>query len=282
MPQESCSIVEIACILKKCGIFYSKLHKDFLVIVSDEKFIINTLFTLLKKTFSINMDVLFRKNSKTNKSSYFILVKSKKDIAKLRAVYEIELEQFSDVCARQFLALTYVMCGSLTDPSKSYHLEFIFNDNNSAFLTSAVLNQLGFKSKVIERKNYFVTYLKDGSNISEFLSLINAFNAVMTFENTRILREIKGNVNRQVNLETANLKKTIDARVKHEEDIQYIFTTYGSGFLKPELMQVAKGRMDYPDSSLNELGEILGLTKSCINHRLRRISKIASKLRGEP
>lgn len=273
--QGECDIVEIACILRNCVVFYSKNDRDFAVISTEDFFIINRIFTLLKKTFSISIEVLLKKHARQEKTVYRLVITNKQAVQALMSTYELDLGRMSDTCAKQYLTLSYLLNGTLTDPKKSYHLELIFANKETALITADLCQRFGLKANVSIRKNYYITYLKDGSNISDFLSLVNAPNAVMAFENIRILKEISGNVNRQVNLETANLNRTISARIKHEEEINYLIQKHGNHYLKPELMDVAMARIAHPELSLSELGDLLGLSKSCISHRLRRISKLA-------
>jgi hypothetical protein len=136
-------------------------------------------------------------------------------------------------------------------------------------------------AKIVERKKYHVLYIKEGSQIVDFLNVVEAHIALMELENVRIVKEVRNSVNRQVNCETANISKTVTAAAKQMEDIRYLQCNKGFSQLAEGLREVAELRLEYPDSSLQELGQMLPepISKSGVNHRLRKISKIAEHLR---
>ena len=137
-------------------------------------------------------------------------------------------------------------------------------------------------AKIILRKKYYVVYVKEGSQIVDMLNIMEAHNALMALENIRIAKEIRNSVNRQVNCETANINKTVSAAVKQVEDITYIKNTVGFGELSEALQEMAILRLSYPEATLQELGKLLStpVSKSGVNHRLRKLSQIANELRG--
>lgn len=137
-------------------------------------------------------------------------------------------------------------------------------------------------AKIILRKKYYVVYVKEGSQIVDMLNIMEAHNALMALENIRIAKEIRNSVNRQVNCETANINKTVSAAVKQVEDITYIKNTVGFGELSEALQEMAILRLSYPEATLQELGKLLStpVSKSGVNHRLRKLSQIAHELRG--
>ena len=144
------------------------------------------------------------------------------------------------------------------------------------------MNEFDLNAKTIERKKGFVTYLKEAEKISDFLSLIGAHQAMMRFEDVRILRDMRNSVNRIVNCETANLNKTIGASVRQVENIKYIDRIIGIDQLSERLQEIARLRVAYKEVSLKELGEKLSsgtVSKSGVNHRLRKIDEIADSLR---
>ena len=143
-----------------------------------------------------------------------------------------------------------------------------------------VINSFGIDSKSIIRKEHYVIYIKEGEQISDLLNIMGAHVALMNFENIRILKDMRNNVNRKVNCETANLSKTITAAVKQIEDIEFIRDNYGLKKLPPALCATAMARLDFPDASLKELGAMMRppVGKAGINHRLHKISEIAQQL----
>ncbi len=174
-------------------------------------------------------------------------------------------------------------CGIFSDPNKNYHLEFRKNDLNSAKKLLSILNSFKLNAKVIERKSYFIVYVKESEKISDFLKIVGAFNSVLELESLIVLKDMKNNINRKQNCEMSNLTKTISASVKQCNDINYIIEKYGIDYLPSELKEVARLRINYPDLSLVEIGQMgnVPMTKSSVNYKLKKISKIASNLKGE-
>lgn len=189
----------------------------------------------------------------------------------------------SDCCKRAYLRTAFICCGSVTNPEKTYHLEFVNNDYYHALNLKELIAYFGIEAKIIERKNHYVVYLKEGEQIVDMLNLITAHKALMEYENKRILKEVRNNVNRIVNCETANLNKVVSASVKQREAIEYIKEKVGFSRLSPQLEEVARVRLENPDLSLKELGALLNppVGKSGVNHRLKKICEIAQQLKGE-
>ena len=144
-----------------------------------------------------------------------------------------------------------------------------------------LINAFGLDAKVVERKEHYIVYLKEGEQIVDLLNIMEAPLALMDLENVRIVKEMRNDINRKVNCETANLNKVVGAAVKQLEDINYIEETIGLARLPEQLAEVARVRLEYPDRSLKELGSFLmtPVGKSGVNHRLRKISSIAEALR---
>lgn len=185
-------------------------------------------------------------------------------------------------CKRAFLRGAFLCVGSISDPEKSNHLEFVCTNEEMADLLIEYMAEFEIVAKTIRRKKYFVVYLKDGEEIVDLLNVMGAHVSLMEFENQRILKEISNSVNRRVNCETANIAKTVNAATKQVEDIILIRDTSGFGGLPQNLREMAQVRIDYPEASLKELGSYLDppVGKSGVNHRLRRLSEIADKLRS--
>ena len=184
-------------------------------------------------------------------------------------------------CIRAFLRGAFLGGGSISDPEKNYHMEFVTNNEDFANSLKDLINSLGFNSKIVSRKNNYVVYLKESEQISDLLSIIGAHNALLSLQNTKIVKEMRNNVNRIVNCETANLSKTVNAAVRQVENIRFIQETIGISSLPENLQEIARIREEYEDMTLKELGEMLNppIGKSGVNHRLRKIEEIANKLR---
>ena len=171
--------------------------------------------------------------------------------------------------------------GSVSDPEKNYHAEFVCADEEKSIQLRDIINSFELDSKIIKRKEHYVVYLKEGEQIADLLNVMGAHISLLDMENVRILKDMRNNINRKVNCETANLNKTIAASVKQIEDIEFIRQNYGLGYLPKVLEDMASLRLQYPEVSLKELGEMVEpkVGKSGVNHRLRKISSIAEGLR---
>lgn len=184
-------------------------------------------------------------------------------------------------CKRSFLKGIFLANGSVNNPEKAYHLEMVFVSQWMAEEVCSILQDMDIEGKLVQRKKYYVVYMKDGSMIVDFLNVIGAPLALMEMENVRIFKDVKNLVNRRVNCETANINKTVSASRKQIEDIRRIETCMGFQKLPEPLRQLAELRLEEPDASLKELGEMLNppVTKSGVNHRLRKLSQIANDLK---
>ena len=214
------------------------------------------LATILRKDFTLNQ--------KTSKMS----TKGNKDC--------------SDFEKRERIREAFIQSGSISDPEKFYHLEIVFAEESEAAELKKLLQDYGLEGKIVERKGHFVVYLKEGAQIADMLRIMEASLALMEFENVRIVKEMRNSINRQVNCEAANLGKTISAAVKQIEDIKYICSSVGLENLPAGLAETAKKRLEYPEAPLKELGELMDppLGKSGVNHRLKKLSKLAENLRS--
>ncbi|MBR1737905.1 MAG: DNA-binding protein WhiA [Firmicutes bacterium] len=183
-------------------------------------------------------------------------------------------------CKRAYIRGAFICRGSINDPEKNYHLEYVTYKREQAEELKKLINFFIDDAKVIERKKQFVVYIKDGEQIVDMLNVMNAHKALMELENVRIVKDVRNNVNRIVNCETANLNKTVSASVRQREAIEYIRSRVGLDELTPQLKEIAVIRLENPDMSLKELGEMLEppVGKSGVNHRLKKIINIAEHL----
>ncbi len=142
-----------------------------------------------------------------------------------------------------------------------------------------ILKSFDIKAGTIIRKNHPVVYIKEGSMIVEALNVMEAHVALMDFENSRILKEMRNSLNRRVNCETANIGKTVTAAVKQTEDIKAVMGTPRYRSLPDGIKQIAELRLKYPDASLKELGQMCDppIGKSGVNHRLRKLAAFVEK-----
>ena len=188
-----------------------------------------------------------------------------------------------DCCKKAFIRGMFLAAGSVNDPNKAYHFEIVVHNKEMADTVQEVINSFSLDAKVVKRKKYYVVYLKEGSMIVDILNVMEAYVSLMDMENVRILKDMRNDINRRVNCETANIKKTVNAARRQIEDIEYIEKTKGLKYLNDSLRQLAELRLEEPDANLVEHGEMLNppVSKSGVNHRLRKISSIAKGLREE-
>ena len=184
---------------------------------------------------------------------------------------------------REKLRQIFLSNASLTNPQKEYHLEFVFSKEEEGREVEEILQHYSLHPKQGKRGKNRMVYLKDASEIADVLKLLGAVDALMELENARILKEVSENVNRRVNFEAANINRTVKASLKQQEEIQYIEEVLGLDQLEKALQEVAKRRLQYPDASLEELAQGLEppIGKSGVNHRLRKLARIAKELREE-
>lgn len=267
-------------------------------IVTENPSIARWVFRVLKDYFDIHSKLLVKKSNSLKKNNiYMVLIPEDADVrGLLQYLGIIEKDDYfninyglpSDIlrdeeCKRAYIRGAFLGGGSISNPEKTYHLEFVTHDLEYATELSKLINSYKLNSKVIQRKNSFVIYVKEGEQIVDLLNIIGAHSALLELENIRIMKEMRNNVNRIVNCETANLSKTVNAAVRQVESINLIQSEIGLDRLPKNLKEVARLRLEYPDESLKELGAMLNppVGKSGINHRLRRIEKIADELRKE-
>jgi len=296
-----CCLSELAAVIRLGGAVKCSGFNDVNVkITTENPAFARRTYSLLKKIYGVNAEVVIRRSRKLKKHVTYILVvtssmgaakllkdagvtaefeKNKQNIGYLK--YYDENFKNKDCCKRAYLRGAFLAAGSVSDPEKTYHLEISSCNKLLANELCGCMNSFGLNSKIIRRKGSFITYLKEGENIVDFLNIIGAHSALLELENIRILKEMRNNVNRIVNCETANLEKTVNASVRQVENIKYIRDTVGLDVLSPGLREIAELRLKYNDANLKELGEKLipPLGKSGVNHRLRKLDEIAEEIK---
>jgi DNA-binding protein WhiA len=189
----------------------------------------------------------------------------------------------SNCCKRAYLRGAFLAGGSVNNPEgSSYHLEIACMYEEHCHALCELANRFDLNARCIERKKGFIFYIKEGEKIIEFLNIIGAHQALLKFEDVRIMRDMRNSVNRIVNCETANLNKTIDAAVRQIDNIKLLQKEIGLENLPDKLREVAEIRLQHPDINLKEVGEMLKgtVSKSGVNHRLRKIDQMADKIRN--
>ena len=186
-----------------------------------------------------------------------------------------------DECYGSFLRGVFLSCGSIANPDKNYHLEFVIPFHNLSLDLLKILTDFGLKAKLILRKYSYVVYLKDSESIEDLLILMGAVNSSLELMGIKIQKDVRNKINRQMNFESANMSRSIEAGLAQVEAIEIIEKKQGLDSLSDELKEVAILRRENPDMSLKQLGENLTvpISRSGVNHRLMKIMEIADKYR---
>lgn len=252
------------------------------------------LYTIMKKLYPYNIELLVRKKMRLKKNNVYIcrVRDGAKDLLTDLEIISGAFEFNHTISPslipknnqrRAYLRGAFLAGGSVNNPeTSSYHLEVysLYKEHGEAL--ADLMNVYELNAKTIERKKGFVTYLKEAEKISDFLNIVGAHQAMMKFEDVRIVRDMRNSVNRIVNCETANLNKTIGAALRQVENIRFIDNSIGLDQLPEKLREIARLRVEHRDVTLKELGEMVSsgvVSKSGVNHRLRKIDEIADALR---
>lgn len=186
----------------------------------------------------------------------------------------------NECCPAAFLRGAFLSCGSVVEPEKDYHLEFASPHWGTAKDLTALLYEQGFSPKNTERNGSHIVYFKESGQIEDLLTLIGAARLSLELMNVKVYKDLRNKANRVTNCETANIGRTVDAATRQVEEIRRILDTGGVGSLPEELRTIALLRFESPELSLRELSVQLGISRSGVNHRLRRLSQIAAEREG--
>lgn len=292
VEQACCQLSELEAMVQLNGMLKHVDGRNILDIETENVATARRIYTQLRERFDIHPEVLVRKKMRLKKNNVYavrVSVNPEPILAQLGLAVEANVlvakapVRNKTCCHRAFLRGAFLAAGSVNDPgSTSYHLEISTSTTAQAEQLRVLMNEYGLHAKVIGRKKGYVVYLKEGEKIVEFLSVIGAHQALLKFEDVRIIKGMRNQVNRLVNCETANMNKTILAAVRQTEVIQYIENRIGLQQLPSHLREVAELRLRFPEVNLQELCERLGnkVSKSGLNHRFRKLEDIADKLRG--
>ena len=204
--------------------------------------------------------------------------------------YENNLEKYINSDEEKEKALlrgVFLGSGTISNPKNGYHIDIKIEKSNYIDYLTNILKKYSVKANVINRKKNYLIYIEEGESISNFLALIGANSCKLQFENERIIKEFRNNVNRQVNLETANIKKVASSSVRKIEDIKLIKEKNKFNLLSDKEQEVANIRLKNKEASLDELKDIINknnqkqISKSGVNHRLKKIEELANSIRKE-
>lgn len=198
-------------------------------------------------------------------------------------IHRIQTDIIDNNSVFAFIAGAFLSCGSVTEPIKEYHLEFAVPYYDLTQDLLKLLTSVGINAKYTERKNVYVIYLKGSEAIEDLLTLMGATMSSIDLMNVKIYKDVRNKANRIANCDSANIERTLKASERQIADIEYIMETEGLDSLSPELKNAAEVRLENPDVSLKELGEMLDkpVGRSGANHRLKKLSEIAERIREE-
>jgi cell division protein WhiA len=289
-----CQLAELAALVKMDGILQiSGANRMALNMTTENAATARKIITLFKNLFDLHTEIIINKKSRLKKNNiYQVLIPPQ---GKVHAIvkelgivgegtfnYGINENLLKrECCRRSYLRGAFLGGGSVNSPEGNYHLEIITNNEDHSYGICELINKYGLNAKNSSRKNWFVVYLKESEQIVELLNIMGAHKALLNFENVRIMKGMRNNVNRLVNCETANLNKTVNAAFRQIENIKLLANKVGLDKLPASLREIAEVRLEYPDVSLKELGDMLDpkVGKSGVNHRIRKLEKLAEKVR---
>ena len=276
----------------------AKIGKKKIVFTTENFWLTKRIILLFKDLYQVNVTTATNENLAFDRGKVFEMIVDEKveTILMDLSVFDLEGKRLNepkeyivpgDEEKRAYLAGVFLACGSISDPGSSrYHLEFLISNKYEAVFVQRLINAYDLNCKVLKREKKYMIYVKEAEKISDFLKLIGASKAVIYYENERVYRFQKNTTNRLNNCEQANVDKIIATATRQVEEIQAIKEEIGLNLLDTKTKEAAEFRLKYPESSLLELAEIMSIetkspiTKSGLNHRLRKISKIASNLKG--
>ena len=285
-----CQIAEAAAILRMCGQVQKTEDRLWIQARIENPVVANAFAVLLRRAFGARPEI-------GNKGEiHLVEVKNPECVLRILKAMKFvrengEPEPRGDLvnsmvvqnscCKRAFLRGAFLAGGSISNPEKSYHFEIVCSDREKAEQLVSLMAAFDVEAKTILRKKYHVVYIKEGSQIVDILGIMEGHVSLMKLENVRILKEMRGTVNRKVNCETANINKTVSAAVDQINDINYIRDKIGLERLSGGLEEIALARLEQPDATLKELGDSLDppVGKSGVNHRLRKLREMAALLR---
>ena len=293
---QCCRFAELAGILRTGLIIREVRNRNLLLFITEHALVSRMVYSRIKEIVPDGVEISGEKTTRFKRHVVYRLnltgITAFKEGNELLGSVGINISlpektiEYSDFdisercCIRAYLRGGFLAVGSVTNPDKSYHVELAFTDSRISSEFMKYMEYFELKPKLIQRKNYDIVYMKEGQDIVDFLNVINAHNALLEMENIRVLKDMRNQVNRLVNCETANLEKTVNASLKQVSYIKYLDDTVGIENLPANLKEVARLRMEHPEASLSELGKMLNpaLGKSGVNHRMRKLEKIASDL----
>lgn len=297
VKEELCSVItdrdkEYACLYGML-LFCRRFSAEEIQFQTENRLAADMFSRLSDKIIGRSGTVSISETKKKNGSSlYSLTVPAEPDreelifrfrISSSKLIHRIQEDIIDNNNVFAFLAGAFISCGSVTEPIKEYHLEFAVPFEELCTDLKKLLERLGIMSKYVERKGLYVLYFKGSEDIEDMLTLMGATKSSIELMNVKILKDVRNKANRIANCDAANIERTLKASEKQIEDIEYIMNTEGLESLTPELRNMAELRLENPDVSLKELGEMLDkpVGRSGANHRLKKLMEIADQIRED-
>jgi len=260
--------------------FAAQINADRLKINTENGMVANRIYELIKRLYNLKIDVVMRKSGAFSAQMGGMgtsdVLKILRDMRLSTVPIRIDKEIIRrECCKRAFIRGAFLGGGSISAPEKGYHTEIVTNHYGLCSDFKQLLGFFEIYSKIVKRKGNYVFYLKDSEQIEDLLAVLGAHIQMMEFLNIKIVKEVRNTTNRLVNCETANVEKTASAAVQQKMAILTLKRKLGFEHLSPELTELAKLRLKNPEATLTELSKMLGITKSGVNHRMRRLIKMA-------
>ncbi len=296
--KKCCKLAEIAGFIRICGtIKISGGGKLTVVLLTENPAVARHLKKLIKNYFGVHASLVIVKTAVLKKTHYYELVidaENAEQILRETGILTVRegCNYISDgiysgilrtkCCRRAYLRGVFLGAGTISDPEKAYHLEIVCNSEVLCNDVKKLINSFGLHAKSVKRKSSHVVYIKEAEQIIDFLNILGAHSHLLEFENIRIIKELRNKTNRINNCDSANLDKTINASLRQIQNIRLIEQTRGLTSLSDKLQEVARLRLENPESSLAELAEMMNppIGKSGLNHRFKKIEEIAEKIRS--
>ena len=284
---------ELMALIRMNGSIALANHQLILNIQTENPAIARRIYSLLKEFYHVESEIVVRRKMKLKKNNQYIVrlryaaqhvLDDLGILQNLQIKERVPLELLDDEwMVRSYLRGAFLAGGSVNNPETSrYHLEIysLYEEHNE--MIAQMMNKFGLNAQTTARRSGFIVYLKEAEKIADFMSLIGATNSMLQFENVRIVRDMRNSVNRLVNCENANMNKIANASTRQIENIRLIDERVGIQTLPDKLREIAETRLAHQEVSLKELGELVPggpISKSGVNHRLRKLNAYADELR---
>ena len=293
---ECCKLAELAgYLITNCNIV-KETDKFVLKMTTINPFAIRRVYNAFKKLYDVTPITNIEKEELGKEQLYELVVSNNDDLEKIfkNTLVNIDVNlqividdngkiKEKECCMKSFLRGVFLGSGSISEPSAGNHLELVITNEQNVNFINSILVKLGISVKVMKRKKAFVLYIKDSNTISDFLKIIGSNKGIISFEQTKVEKEYRNNMNRKINCEVANMDKIAVAASEQLKDIMIIKNAKLFHKLPDNLKQIANLRIKYPEASLDKIGDMLEvkLSRSGVSHRFKKIKEIANGVKAK-